>query len=617
MDRKQLLKRVSRLLNPGGLITLLLLSLILGSGGTAHAQDELTTGLTLTVTNLSEDINGDVSNPAALIANPGADGISLLEALTAVEADTLAHETIIFDPSLDGMIFHLTQYLPSIDRDGLTLDGDSNDDSLPDITLSGDGIIPNALQVHASDVVIEGLHLDNFSANAIEIRTTPERGIHLVENLILRHNLLTNMNSSAIIIRNDLEHAVIRNIEISNNTLQNYPVGITLHAGAAPGASDSEISNVSILSNTFTTLRYAVGIFISPAGIENVSRNTIMDLQIMGNHMSNHATSSILVDAANQENNNDNLTTNISISGNHIDGTSVTIELVSVGGSGTNAAGNVMSDVTITDNILTGGGIQFGGANGDNSHDNSISGVLIDRNHISACAANGISFYAGSGGAHDNLLENVILRNTLVESCKGAGVLLHGDDGNSQRNTIKNVTLTNLTLVNNGATSAWAGGLNINTLESSNVITGVTVANTILWHNGGDDAILGSLVPASVFNSRLNDRRFVGENGNFSLSPGFVNPDAGDFHLLATSPCIDSGDPSAAHVGTLDLDQHSRLWDGNGDDLTVVDCGAYELNITTLPESKVQGTASQSPLLIICLAAGGMVLIVWLLRKKH
>ena len=65
------------------------------------------------------------------------------------------------------------------------------------------------------------------------------------------------------------------------------------------------------------------------------------------------------------------------IADNKIDGTPVTIEIVSVGQSGTNATGNVLSDVTIRDNVLTGGGIQFGGATGNGANDNTISGVLI------------------------------------------------------------------------------------------------------------------------------------------------------------------------------------------------------------------------------------------------
>jgi hypothetical protein len=619
MNGKQFFKRVLKLLIRRGLIALLLLSLVLGSGKTANAQDANTPGQTLTVTNVSEDINGDISSPAALLANPGADGISLPEALTAVEADTGVHETINFDPSLGGSVINLTQTLPPITRDGLTLDGDSDDDGIPDITLDGGGSNPNALQIYASDVVVEGLHFRDFPTSGIEIRTIPELDVHLVENLSLRHNALTNTGESAIVISNNLDHAVIRNIEISDNTLQNYRFGIKLHAGFALGANDNEISNVSILSNTLLASGPSVGIFISPLGLADISRNTIRDIQIRGNTISGHTNSSILIDAANQANCSDNLVSDITIAENQIDGTPVTIEMISVGESGANAARNVLSNVTITDNILSGGGIQFGGATGYHSHDNTVSEVLIDRNHISSCAANGISFYAGAGGSHDNLLENVILRNTLVDNCHDAGVLLHGDYGSSTRNVINNVAIANLTLVNNGIESGWAGGLNINTLDSSNTITGVTVANTILWQNGGGDAILGSLAPASVIASRLSDSRFTGDNDNFSLSPGFVDPASGDYHLQPTSPCIDSGDPTATNVGTLDLDKHSRLWDGNGDGLAVVDRGAYEINITVTPEIQDQDSGSPSPTVISCLAVGGMVLILGLLslRKKR
>jgi len=55
-------------------------------------------GETLTVSTTSEAVNGD-SSPAALIRNPGPDGISLVEATTAAESKT-GYDTIAFDPSL-------------------------------------------------------------------------------------------------------------------------------------------------------------------------------------------------------------------------------------------------------------------------------------------------------------------------------------------------------------------------------------------------------------------------------------------------------------------------------------------------------------------------------------
>ena len=57
--------------------------------------------------------------------------------------------------------------------------------------------------------------------------------------------------------------------------------------------------------------------------------------------------------------------------------------------------------------------------------------------------------------------------------------------------------------------------------------------------------------------------------GNFDLSPGFVNSPA-DYHLLATSPCIDAGDPAAVGLPATDMDGQPRVHNG------LVDLGPYE-----------------------------------------
>ena len=246
--------------------------------------------------------------------------------------------------------------------------------------------------------------------------------------------------------------------------------------------------------------------------------------------------------------------------------------------------------------------------------------IIIERNIISNCVANGISFYAGTGGAHDNLLENVIVRSTLINGCRDAGILLHGDEGKSRNNQIKNVTISNLTLVNNGVESLWAGGLNINTLDTSNTINGVNVINTILWKNGGNDAIRGSESPTTVTYSRLNDARFTGHDNNFNIDPGFVDPASGDYHLQPASPCVDSGAPSAEDAGALDLDHAPRVQDGNGDGHAVVDLGAYENKTSPVPiiqKTKEQSTADRSPQGLVCLTSGLLLVLFLLFRKRR
>jgi hypothetical protein len=56
--------------------------------------------------------------------------------------------------------------------------------------------------------------------------------------------------------------------------------------------------------------------------------------------------------------------------------------------------------------------------------------------------------------------------------------------------------------------------------------------------------------------------------------PMLVDPDAGDFHLTAGSPAIDSGDNSNA--ASTDADGNARPQDGSGLGYAMVDLGAYE-----------------------------------------
>ena len=200
--------------------------------------------------------------------------------------------------------------------------------------------------------------------------------------------------------------------------------------------------------------------------------------------------------------------------------------------------------------------------------------------------ANGIYLSAGSGGAYHNTLEHVTLRSNAVYDCADAGILLHGDTFSSPNNTIHDVTITNQTLVDNG--NSWAGGININTKDASNTITGVSFTNSILWGNAGGDAIRGSLMPAVVAYNLLGDARFTGANGNFYQDPLFADPTAVDYRLQAGSPGVDSGDPAGASIGAQDLDAHLRLWDGDGDGNAVVDRGAWELGAIAMQEINVR-----------------------------
>jgi hypothetical protein len=63
----------------------------------------------ITVTNASNVVNGDVSSPQALTANPGAGGISLREAISAVNTVPGPH-TITLSDTLAGQVITLTAF---------------------------------------------------------------------------------------------------------------------------------------------------------------------------------------------------------------------------------------------------------------------------------------------------------------------------------------------------------------------------------------------------------------------------------------------------------------------------------------------------------------------------
>src|SRR5262245_6274161 len=67
----------------------------------------------VTVGNLNDFVNGNTTNIANLVANPGPDGISLREAMTAANK-TAGSDTITFQAGLSGTITLINGELPTI-----------------------------------------------------------------------------------------------------------------------------------------------------------------------------------------------------------------------------------------------------------------------------------------------------------------------------------------------------------------------------------------------------------------------------------------------------------------------------------------------------------------------
>jgi len=114
----------------------------------------------------------------------------------------------------------------------------------------------------------------------------------------------------------------------------------------------------------------------------------------------------------------------------------------------------------------------------------------------------------------------------------------------------------------------------------------VTVAHSILWGNTGGD--VQNVACTDAVWSLICSPDCSGVNDNICADPQFVNG-SNDYHLLSTSPALEHGPDPALFDGNpcVDLDGGPRLRDHDGDDLALVDIGAYERENVGLSPAEV------------------------------
>jgi hypothetical protein len=173
-----------------------------------------------------------------------------------------------------------------------------------------------------------------------------------------------------------------------------------------------------------------------------------------------------------------------------------------------------------------------------------------------------------------------VLRNSVVDlDNRPAAVGVQAANFNEGTNTM-NATVEGSTIVNGGANSIGVEAIGDSSNDGEDATA--TVRNTAIddvatpVFVGADDADMATVTTehsnydasAVVDDDNLDD---AGPTGITSLTqtsqtdhaPGFVGPALGDYHLLATSPLIDIGDPAAPTAGSLDLDGQPRALPGS------------------------------------------------------
>ena len=433
-------------------------------------------------------INGDTSSPCALIANPGADGISLREALLAANNATGSGTiTITFAPALAGATIALTEHFAPITRNQITLTGiTSNGQSNITIDASQSTGAGCTLFVAASQFTVSGLRFSFTPANCGVIQIGGA-GYSLSGQLI---------NAPA----------QISGFQINSNTFSTTNPGdsssaifVTTTFNMTSGAT---ISDAAISNNTFVGQFEAIN--IGTAGAGNVIENIVVSNNTFS-QMTSSGTSAVEVDASQ---------TNNTING---------VQIV---------------QNTFTDN-LQGAVIDINGA----SSGNSIQNTLIARNVFSG-NLQALGAVAGvDSSSANNLIANTQIVDNLIEltGFNGQGsatIQVVDSQSGGTNNKVTGVSFVNNTINNGNSSDPPGWGVWV---TSSGGVTGVSIWDSIFWGFETNPPLNGITSPSQVNYSIIDQSGFSGANHNINADPLFGNPSQGDFHLQSGSPALHAG----------------------------------------------------------------------------
>lgn len=185
------------------------------------------------------------------------------------------------------------------------------------------------------------------------------------------------------------------------------------------------------------------------------------------------------------------------------------------------------------------------------------SGIIVANNTVSKNAAEqavgGVKVISGGAASGKVILtNNMIVNNVSNDQIGGVHALASDTIGTSN-----DVIFTNNTISGNRATNR-AGGL-----FSSGYNNEVKIYNNIIWGNeaaeGGDIHLLSGYANYTGWNNNYSGMAgaWTSQGNNMHQDPRFAGTE--DFHLTASSPCIDSGTNQAPALPGADIDGDPRV----------------------------------------------------------
>ncbi len=413
------------------------------------------TTLTLMVTNASDVVDGNTSSVSALIAAPGADGISFREALDAAN-NTTGSKAIVFDPTLQGATITLSANgnMLLLESGDLTILGDIDLDGQPDITLDGSnclyGPCSHGAIIVSSNNTINGLHFLEFTGAPVIISCRNVAcGNKELAHIKIINNILTGTTTAAPGI-----------------TLTGLGLGPSSEASLY---SDIHFIDILISGNTITSVGEAL--YIAPAN-GGVKRNQLIGFTVSNNKLISQHQVAFNINVAD-----------------------VDSEYFGIPGPNQFSEDTLAQNIIITGNEIqapNGFGMMISGGNYGNNH-NQLLDLVINNNTIKNCQKVGIMVNTNDSDGEDhgsnyNLVKNVEIKNNVIDQVWVGIQLLNVNvgltrDAASHDSSMENVTVSGNTITNfSGAGINMISALSGGAIATQNSIKNVSIHdNTMNW----------------------------------------------------------------------------------------------------------------------------------------
>lgn len=465
---------------------------------------------------------------------PGTDGqISLREAIIAAN-NTPGADMITFAPNLSGGTLIVTfddldadltpNPLPALCGGYTRINGDLNDDDVPDITLEGAAFpvaAPPAvaaaagISVLSSHNTINGLQVQHFPFG-IRVRAGDFINSGTVTHTMVTHNILAESTLDGILVATgNVPDSLVAHTTIADNlVLRNARFGIAVLASLSGAGSDSQIDHTTITDNEVTE-NGNLGVILFSLGDNNV----ITDATIARNTVS------------------DNVREGITVFGG-------------VAGADGNTVDVRIRDNMVTDNRLN--GIRVVGSQEDSSNNHvtaRIEGNTLERNQPVGIIIHGGqgAFVFPTGTSNHNVVDVRIKRNTLKSQM--VGMYISAGDGSQdgraeavadnnqvsaivRHNVIEGSTLRGVRLAAGGSGLASANTLDVQ-VEQNTICNNGT---DILGEGGSSEDDVFAHVPNMGTGNLLQGRIFKNTATTVSVEDGILGNTA-DVTQFKNEPC--------------------------------------------------------------------------------